>query len=81
MITHELTRQGSSVLSYIDDLGWARDQATAATHLHDLQELLVRLGLQESKHKATPPSQFMVWLDLQFESVAIIVALPLTSSQ
>ena len=77
LITQELARQGSTVLSYIDNFGGiAQTQLTAATHSEHLQDLLARLGLQETKHKATSPSHVMVWLDLQFDSVTMMVTLP-----
>ena len=76
-ITRELNRKGAVVLSYIDDFGGvATDQATAATHFNNLRTLLAKLGLQEVAHKASPPSQVMVWLGFQFDTVAMTVSLP-----
>ena len=75
-ITRELNSKGATVLSYIDDFGdIAIDQVTAATHFTNLKSLLAKLGLQEAAHKASPPSQVMVWLGLQFSTVAMRVPL------
>ena len=67
-----------SVLSYINDFGGvAQTQATAGTHFKHLQHLLARLGLQEAKHKAISASHVMVWLGLQFDSITMMITLPL----
>ena len=80
IITCELTRQGSKVLSYIDDFrggGVAHDQATPATHFQDLQELLAWLGLYRKLSTSIPdPPKMMLWLDLEFDSMAMTVTLP-----
>ena len=77
LITRELNRKGAAVLSYINNFGGiAMDQATAVTHFNNLKALLARPGLQEVAHKASPPSQVMVWLGLQFDTVAMTVSLP-----
>ena len=76
-ITRELNSKGATVISYIDDFGGVTtDQATAATHFTNLGSLLATLGLHEAAHKASPPSQVMVWLGLQFDTVAMTVSLP-----
>ena len=63
-----------TVLSYIDDFGGvATDQAT---HFTNLRSLLAKLGIREAVHKASPPFQVMVWLSLQFDTVAMTVSLP-----
>ena len=73
----ELNSKEATVLIYIDDFGGvATDQATAAIHFTNLRSLLAKLGLQEAAHKASPPSQVMVWLDLQFDTDAKTVSLP-----
>ena len=77
LITKELNRQGATVVSYIDDFGGvSTDQPTADTHFTNLRSLLAKLGLREVEHKASPPSQFMVWLGLKFDTVAMTVSLP-----
>ena len=66
-----------TVLSYIDDFrGVTTDQATSATHFTNLRYLLTKLGLWEVEHKVSPPAQPMVWLGLQFDTVAMTVSLP-----
>ena len=78
LITRALNRKGASVLSYIDDFGdIAMDQAAAGTHFNNHRALLARLGLHRAAHKASFPSQVMVWLDLQFDNVAMTVSLTL----
>ena len=65
------------VVSYIDGYeGIATDQATAVTHFTNLRTLLAKLGLQEVAHKASPPSQVLVWLGLQLDTVDMTVSLP-----
>ena len=76
LITRDLNSQGVTILSYIDDFrGIAIDQATAVTHFN-LRSLLAKLGLREMEHKASPPAQAMMWLGLQFNTVAMTVSLP-----
>ena len=77
LITRELNSRGVTVLSYINDFGGiATYQATAATHFTILRSLLAKLGLWEVEHKASPPAQAMVWLGLQFDTIAMTVSLP-----
>ena len=46
LITGELDRKGSAILSYTDDFGGvATDKATAATHFNNLRDPLVKVGL------------------------------------
>ena len=52
------------------------DQATASTHFNNIRTFLAKLGLQEAAHKDSPPSQVMVWLGLQFDTLAMTVSLP-----
>ena len=77
LITSELNRKGAAVLSYIDNFGGvATDQATSATHFNNFRTILARVGLHEAAHKSSLPSQTMVWLGLQFDTVAMTVSLP-----
>ena len=58
------------MLNYIQDFGGiAGDHDKATLHLHTLHTLLHHLGLKEAAHKASPPVQAMIWLDLQFDTV------------
>ena len=46
LIARDLTRQGLSILNYINDFGgMATDLTTATDHFTKLQGLLARLGL------------------------------------
>ena len=76
-ITRELNTNGAAFHSYIDDLGGvATDQATTATDFNTLRAFLSSQGLHVAAHKASsPPSQVMVWLGLQFDTVAITFSL------
>ena len=79
VITRELNKKGTAILTYINDFGViATDQTTAATHFNNLRTLLARMGLQEVAHKAPLPlpPQVMVWLGLQFDAVTTTVSLP-----
>ena len=48
----------------------------AESHFSQLQDLLEGPGLREACHKASPPSQVMVWLGFQFDTQAMTVTLP-----
>ena len=55
-MSRELGRQVLSLLNYIDDFGWvATSRAEVESHFAQLQGLLETLGLQEARHKASPP--------------------------
>jgi hypothetical protein len=65
------------ILVYIDDFaGVSTSRESAEQHFHTLQATLKQLGLQEAAHKASPPTQKLIWLGLEFSSVDMTVALP-----
>ena len=64
------------MLNYIDDLrGWVPSKGETEAHFSCIQGTLEHLRLAEAKHKASPPSQVMAWLDLQFD-ITIIITIP-----
>ena len=77
LVARDLTRQGLSILNYIDEFGGvASDLTTPTDHFTKLQGLLAQLGLCETGHKATAPVTTMVWLGLLFDSLAMTITLP-----
>ena len=56
--------------------GVAPTKVEAQYHFGHLQHLLSTLGLEEAKHKASPPSQCMIWQELQFDTLEMTVAIP-----
>jgi hypothetical protein len=77
LVTHLLAKRGLDILVYIDDFaGVSRSRESAMQHFNTLQATLRQLGLQEASHKASPPTQKLVWLGLEFNSVDMTVALP-----
>ena len=72
IVSRELRGRGISLLNYIDDFGGVTSsQSTADSHFSQLQNLLAKLGLQEARHKPSPPSQVMVWMGFRFDMVAM----------
>ena len=71
-----------SLLNYIDDVeGVVPSKSEAESHFAQLQGLLKTLGQQEARHKASPPSQVLVWLGFQFDTLAMTVTLPPEKTQ
>ena len=65
------------MLNYIDDFGGVTAEShTATQHFHMLQSLLQHIGLKETAHKASPPTQAMTWQGLQFNTVKMSVTIP-----
>ena len=56
----------------------ASSQVDTQDHFGHFQDLLTTLGLDEAKHKASPPSQRMIWLGLQFDSIEMTILMRLT---
>jgi hypothetical protein len=77
VVAHLCAKQGVSVVVYIDDLsGSALLQSEAKKQFRTLRKVLKYLGLVEAVHKASPPSQRMVWLGLQFDTISMTVSIP-----
>jgi len=77
LIVNELTKQGVNVLCYVDDFaGVAPCKKSATTAFSKLQALLDTAGLQEAKHKASPPTQVLVWLGIEFDTVEMTISIP-----
>ena len=53
----------------------APSKRQAEEHFQQLQGTLDKLGLVEAKHKASPPSQHMTWLGLDFDSVNMTITI------
>ena len=80
LIVSHLKPLGVSLLAYIDDfyLYFFSSTKEEVTHHHfnSLCATFSRLGIEEAAHKACPPSQVMVWLDLRFDSANISITIP-----
>ena len=69
--------QEYQVCNYVDDFGGVESSEERATEAYTTMEwLLGDLGLQESKKKAVPPSTKIVFLGVQFDSLAMEMSVP-----
>ena len=69
-----LSKSGCAVLSYLDDFKGISAPSTAFEHYRLCGSLLDALGLQESSHKACPPSTQMTCLGVLFDTVALTMS-------
>ena len=69
-----LSQYGCDVLSYLDDFMGVSAPPTAFQHYALCGSLLAALGLQESSHKACPPSTQMTCLGVLFDTVALTMS-------
>ncbi|MCP4256581.1 MAG: hypothetical protein GY774_03530, partial [Planctomycetes bacterium] len=68
---------GFNCLAYIDDLAGYSDNMDKAQAAADrCENLLHELGIEESKHKATPPKTNMTWLGVSFDTQLMIMYIP-----
>ena len=76
LVTNHLKKKGLQILNYIDDF-WvvAPSKVKVAAHF-STEPTLRQLGLDEAMHKASPPSQVMVWLGLQFDTNNMAITIP-----
>ena len=69
---YEKTQQLFNILNYADDFAGAEAElARAKLSFDTLGQLLSDIGLIESKSKACPPSQSMVYLGVKFDTMAM----------
>ena len=62
---------------YVDDFaGAAASKEEAVRQFNVVRDTLQRLGLEEARHKASPPSQIMVWLGLLFNTKDMTLSIP-----
>ncbi len=76
-IRYILEKTDVHILNYIDDMPGAkkhRNDATAA--IIELRHLLKDLGIDEADTKASWPSQCMVWLGIEFDTVKMEIRIP-----
>ena len=65
-----------TLLNYINDFSRVTStESEAFHHFSMMQATLDKLGLDEAKHKASPPSQVMVWLGLHFGTVNMTMSI------
>ena len=77
LVVRHLGKEGVHVLNYTDDFGGvATSKGTATNHFTKLRAKLCHLGLTEAGHKASPPSQDMVWLDPRFNTLDMNITIP-----
>ena len=66
------------IYAYIDDIiGWASQQRVAWLHYNQNRQLMCTLGLQEAAEKAVAPTTSITWIGVRFDSVSMIMSIPL----
>ena len=70
-ISYICSQQGFDVLNYLDDFQGVDVPEKAATAFCFLQSLLVKLGVEESKSKALPPTTRATCLGVEFDTLAM----------
>ncbi len=77
LVARELQAAGSRVEVYIDDFaGAAPSKDQAQQDFLSMRALLLALGLAEAQHKASPPSQKMTWLGLEYNTLDMTMSIP-----
>ena len=77
LVTDIMQHEGHECLNYIDDIaGIHCTHEGAAAAFTRCQSLMRELGLQEAESKSSEPSTMMVWLGVQFDTVAMIMSIP-----
>jgi hypothetical protein len=77
VVVHVCQKQGVTLVLYIDDLaGAAVSYELACQQFHLVQQVMCDLGIQEARHKASPPAQSMVWLGLLFDTINMTISIP-----
>ena len=76
-IIHLHSRRGYLSRAYIDDFGGAeRHETRAKAALQALQGIMGELGVVQAEAKICLPSQYMVWLGIQFDTIAMSMSIP-----
>ena len=76
-IVHLHGRRGYLSKAYSDDFGGVEGtQPRAQGALSALQGVMDVLGVVQAEHKICLPSQYMVWLGIIFDTVAMSMAIP-----
>ena len=76
-IVHLHGRRGYVSRAYIDDFGGVESaECTAHKALAALQSIMNALGVQQAVEKICLPAQVMVWLGIEFDSLAMSMTIP-----
>jgi len=70
------SNMGYHSVNYLDDFGCADHADAAERAFAALQDLLGRLGVEESRKKACPPNTTMVFLGVQFDTINLTLEVP-----
>ena len=70
-ITFIFKSQGYEDVNYLDDLGGAEEENKADEAFQCLGHILQRIGVEESKNKATPPSFIAVFLGILINTITM----------
>ena len=68
--------QGYFSTNYVDDFGGCDTPERAADSFHALQHLFHFLGIDSATEKDCPPSTFMVFLGILFNTVTMTMSIP-----
>ena len=70
-ISFMMLQIGIAILNYLDDLAGAESKENAVFAFNCLGAILQKCGFEESKEKATPPSEIMSFLGVLFNTVTM----------
>jgi len=71
-----MSKQGYSIVNYLDDFGGADTPSRAHGAYEALGSLLALLGLQENADKAEPPHTTMVFLGILLDTISLTLTIP-----
>ncbi len=74
-VKYIFSNMGFEVLNYIDDFGGVENPDKAWEAFAALAELFQLLGLEESAEKAVPPNSCMLFLGIQFDTLAMTMSI------
>ena len=66
-------KMGIYILNYLDDLASAETEQNAYFAYRTLQTVLEKIGIEEAKNKACPPSTSMVFVGVLFNTVSMTI--------
>ena len=75
MITYVYDGEGFEEVNYLDDLGSAETEDVADVAFQVMGDVLNNIGIEESKHKATPPTCIAIFLGVLFNTITMTLSI------